>query len=79
MLNHFGMASAKPICTPLTASIHLSELYTTKLELETEYMFHVPYVSVVGSLMYAIVCTRPDLAQAFSVMSRYICNPRKEH
>ena len=29
---------------------------------EREYISHVPYVSVVGSLMYAIVCTRPDLS-----------------
>ena len=79
MLNHFGIASAKPICTPLTASIHLSELYTTKLELEKEYMFHVPYASVVGSLMYAIVCTRPNLAQAISIVSRYMGNPEKVH
>ena len=42
-------------------------------------MFHVPYVSVVGSLMYAIVCTRPNLAQVVSVVSRYMGNPEKVH
>ena len=27
-----------------------------------EYMTHVPYVNVVGSLIYAMVCTRPYLS-----------------
>ena len=44
-----------------------------------EYMSHVPYASVVGSLMYAMVCTRFDLAQAISVVSRYMDKPGKEH
>ena len=39
----------------------------------------VPYASVVGSLMYAMVCTRHDIAHAVGVVSRYMANPRKEH
>ena len=72
VLNHFGMATTKPVCTLLTLSIHLSELNTTQLESEKEYMSCVPYASVVGSLMYAMVCTRPDLAQAISVVSIWV-------
>ena len=39
----------------------------------------VPYTSIVGSLMYATVCTRPNIAQAVGVFSRYMENPAKEH
>ena len=39
----------------------------------------VPYSSAVGSLMYAMVCTRPDLAHAVSVVSRFMANPGKAH
>jgi hypothetical protein len=46
---------------------------------EEEDMSHVPYVSAVGSLMYAIVCTRPDIAHAVGVLSRYMSKPGKEH
>ncbi|RVW18012.1 Retrovirus-related Pol polyprotein from transposon TNT 1-94 [Vitis vinifera] len=46
---------------------------------EVEYMKSVPYSSVVGSLMYAMVCTRPDLAFAVSVVSRFMSNPGKAH
>ena len=42
-------------------------------------MTHVPYASAVGSLMYAIVCTRPDLSQAISMVSRYMYDPGKGH
>jgi len=73
------MASAKLVCTPLTMSIRLSELNTTQSESEKECMSRVPDVSNVGSLMYAMVCTRPNLAQVVTIMSRYMSNPRKEH
>ena len=73
------MTSAKPTCTPLTTSIHLSKLYTTQSEPEKEYMSHVPYASIVGSLMYAMVYTRPNLTQVIGVVSRYMGNLRKEH
>ena len=39
----------------------------------------VPYSSAVGSLMYAMVCTRPDLAHAVSVVSRYMHSPGRMH
>jgi hypothetical protein len=42
-------------------------------------MSRVPYSSAVGSLMYAMVCTRPDIAHAVGVVSRYMKNPGKEH
>jgi hypothetical protein len=38
-----------------------------------------PYRSMVGSLMYAMVCTRPDLALAVSIASRYLAEPKKVH
>jgi hypothetical protein len=44
-----------------------------------EYMSKVPYSSTIGSLMYAMVCTRPDIAHAVGVVRRYTKNPGKEH
>ena len=41
-------------------------------------MSRVPYASAVGSLMYAMVCTRPDIAHAVGVLSRFMSNPGKE-
>ena len=42
-------------------------------------MKSVPYESTVGSLMYVMVCTRPDIAYAVGVVSRYFSNPGKDH
>ncbi|KAI4338352.1 hypothetical protein L6164_016691 [Bauhinia variegata] len=40
---------------------------------------HIPYRPAVGSLMYAMVCTRPDIAHAVGVVSRFLSNPGREH
>lgn len=42
-------------------------------------MSSVPYSSKVSSIMYAMVCTRPDIAHALSVVSRYMSNPGKNY
>jgi hypothetical protein len=42
-------------------------------------MARVLYSSAVGNLMYAMICTRPDLAHVVSVVSRFMHNPGKEH
>ena len=42
-------------------------------------MQKIPYASIVGSLMYAMVCTRPDIAHAVGVVSRFLSDPGKEH
>jgi hypothetical protein len=31
----------------------------------------IPYASAIGSIMYAILCTRPDVSYALSATSRY--------
>ena len=46
---------------------------------EREYMPHVSYASAVGSLMYVMVCTRLDLSQAVSMVSRYMHDPGRGH
>jgi hypothetical protein len=55
------------------------EAQCAETDVELEYMSKVPYSSVVGSLMYAMVCSRPDLSHAMSVVARYMSNHGKEH
>ena len=42
-------------------------------------MRRIPYASAVGSLMYAMLCTKPDICYAVGVVSRYQSNPGPEH
>ncbi|KAG8480237.1 hypothetical protein CXB51_024800 [Gossypium anomalum] len=79
LLCRFNMRSAKPVSTPLAAHFRLSSTLSPQSDDEIEYMSHVPYSSAVGSLMYAMVCSRPDLSYAVSAVSRYMANPGKEH
>jgi len=42
-------------------------------------MQKIPYVSAVGSLMYAQICTRPDIAFVVGVLGRYLINLGMQH
>ena len=46
---------------------------------EYEYISHVPYASTMGSLMYAMVCTKTDLLQVINIVSRYMHDPSRGH
>ncbi|XP_060965293.1 secreted RxLR effector protein 161-like [Cannabis sativa] len=50
-----------------------------KTKLEQEDMANVPYSNAVGSIMYLMVSTRPDLAYAISVLSKFMSSLGKEH
>jgi len=75
----FNMDNSKPVSTSLALHFKLSSDLCSQSEEEKEQMSHVPYSSAVGSLMYALLCTRPDLSHVVSVLSRYMSNPGKEH
>ena len=50
-----------------------------KTQEEREKMRNCPYASAIGSLMYAMLCTRPDICYVVSIVSRYQSNPSPEH
>lgn len=79
VLERFNMQKAKPVNTPLGAHFQLSSQSCPITEDEVGYMSRVPYANAVGCLMYAMICTRPDISHAVSVVSRYMANPGKEH
>ena len=50
-----------------------------KNDYEDKEMQKIPYASAVGSLMYAQVCTRPDIAYITGMLGRYLSNPGVDH
>ena len=52
---------AKSVSSPLAPHFKLSVRMSPNTIDDCEHMSHVPYASAVSSLMYAMVCTRPDL------------------
>ena len=79
ILERFRMHNAKPVDTPMEKEKILSIDQCPKTEEEKKYMEKVPYASVVGSLMYAMLCTRPDICFTVSMVSRYQSNLRTMH
>ncbi|GJZ90347.1 hypothetical protein Tco_0662274 [Tanacetum coccineum] len=71
----FNMDKAKVVSSPLTANFKLTNKDCPSSKKNIEKMDRVSYTSAVGSLMYAMVCTRPDLAHAIGVVSRFLSNP----
>ena len=69
----------KSVSTSLAPHFKLSDAMSPNNEAERQYMSRVPYANAIGSLMYAMVCTRPDISHAVRVVSRYMHNPGKDH
>ncbi|XP_040372400.1 uncharacterized protein LOC112194950 [Rosa chinensis] len=67
----------EPVSTPPVAHFQLSVQRSSTKELDE--MMNVSYARVVECLMYARICTRPGLAQALSIMSKYMANPGRRH
>lgn len=74
MLEKFGQTEAKPVSTPADLNV--------KLQKEDGFSRPVDvtsYQSIVGSLLYAAIATRPDIAQAVGVVSKFCANPTQTH
>ncbi|GJT46217.1 retrovirus-related pol polyprotein from transposon TNT 1-94 [Tanacetum coccineum] len=75
VLRRFNMDKAKVVSSPLTPNFKLIDKDCPSSKKNIEKMDRVLYASMVGSLMYAMVCTRPDLAHEVGVVSRFLSNP----
>ena len=79
VLHRFSMENVKAISTPLPSHLKLTKEVCPKTQEEEDKMSNVHYALAIGSLMYAMVCTRPDIAHAVEVVSRYMSHPGIEH
>ncbi|KAL0292701.1 UNVERIFIED_CONTAM: Retrovirus-related Pol polyprotein from transposon TNT 1-94 [Sesamum radiatum] len=66
-----GWNTQKRGVLPMRHGIKLSKKQSPKTDEELKRMSDIPYASAVGSIQYAVQCTRPDVAYALSVTSRY--------
>ena len=78
VFSKFNMNEAKPVNIPLGSHFKLNKEQSPKTEEEMDHMSKVPYASAIGNLMYAMVCTRLDIAHVVGVMSRFMSKPRKQ-
>ena len=79
VLKRFAMDDCKAIGTPLDVNSKLLKLMDEEYATEAQSMVEVPYKQAVGSLMYAMIGTRPDLAFPISVVSQHMAKPGSKH
>ncbi|GJX49859.1 retrotransposon protein, putative, ty1-copia subclass [Tanacetum coccineum] len=79
ILKKFSMQNSKKGFIPMEVKHDLSNEMCASSDEEKAYMKKVPYASAVGSIMYVVRCTRPDVAFAQNLVSRYQQNPGKLH
>ena len=79
IVEKFNMIDAKEVSVPFTQHFKISHEQSPNDELSMREMSRIPYSNAVGSLMYSIVCTRPDLAHAMNVSSKFMTNPGQAH
>ncbi|RVW67446.1 Retrovirus-related Pol polyprotein from transposon TNT 1-94 [Vitis vinifera] len=79
VLSRFGMSNCAPGDTPVAKGDKFSLHQCLKNELEKKDMERFPYASAIGNLMYAQVCTCPDIAYIVGMLGRYLSNPGMDH
>ncbi|GBM10710.1 Retrovirus-related Pol polyprotein from transposon TNT 1-94 [Araneus ventricosus] len=75
VLEKFNMQDSKTVKTPLDPNVKLTKEMCPETEAEKTEMSLYPYWSLMGSLMYLDICTRPDICHAFSYLSQFNENP----
>ena len=73
------MDQAKKGFLPVSQGVKLSQTQCPTTTEDREKMKDVPYASAIGSIMYAMLCTRPDVCLAISLAGRYQSIPGVDH
>ena len=63
----------------MSHGVSLSKAQCPSTQDERDRMTKIPYASAIGSIMYAMICTRPDVSYALSATSRYQSDPGESH
>ena len=74
----FGMNECKPVATPIPSHYRLCAIKGELSKDEQKCMKGVPYSNAVGSLMYAMIGTRPDITYGVSLVSIFMSKPSRD-
>ena len=79
ILKSFNIQSCSSDKAPIVKGDRFSKGQCPQNDIKRDHMKAIPYSLVVGSLMYAQVCTRLDIAFVVGVLGRYLSDPGKSH
>ena len=74
LLKRFNMEDAKPVSTPADISVKLTKDDGVSKDVDA-----AEYQSLVGSLLYVAIATRPDISQAVGAVSKFCSSPTQAH
>ena len=74
MLEKYSLSNAKVVSTPADVSVQLKKDDGVSNKVDS-----VTYQSIIGSLLYAAIATRPDIAQAVGVVAKFSSSPNQSH
>ncbi len=79
VLKSFSVENSKRGMLPVRQGVPLSKEMSPKTPSEVSRMQEIPYASAIGSIMYAMICTRPDVSHALNSINRFQGNPGENH
>lgn len=79
VLQKFNMIGCRAIDTTLGQHFKLTSEQSPRSQQERDEMRTVPYANAIGSILYSMVCSRPDLAFVVSMMGRFTADPGNTH
>ncbi|GJY61719.1 retrotransposon protein, putative, ty1-copia subclass [Tanacetum coccineum] len=79
ILKRYRMDNSKRGYIPMQESLNLNKTQGASTPEEVKRMQNVPYASAVGSIMYAVRCTRTDVGFTQNITSRFQQNPGEPH
>lgn len=74
VLERNGMLNCNPARTPFATGTSLTK--NTNQSTDEE---RTEYQQIIGSIMYAAICSRPDIMYAIIKLSQFMTNPSKQH
>ena len=79
VLEIFKMKDCSQNVTPIVKGDRFNLNLCPKHDIKNEQMKNISYASIVGSIMYVQIYTRPDIAFSISLLGRYQSNPGMDH
>jgi len=79
MLDKYNMSNCKSAVTPGESKVILTKEMSPNTQEEKDKMSGIPYREVIGSLNFAMICSRPDIAFEVSRVAQFSENPGELH
>ena len=79
IIHRFGLEDLKPLSLPMDPNSRLSVMQSPSMGAQYVAMRNIPYCEAVGTMMYAMLGTRPDISYAVTTLSKFSSNPGSAH